>query len=393
MNFELSSEQRLLRDTFSRFCDERIKPSAAAIDEAGEFPRALFGELAELGFFGLRYPESLGGVDLDLLSYCLAISEIARGSLSVAAGAAMQSLMGTHFLYVLGNDDIHERLLRPAIVGKKIGAICITEPEAGSDLSSISTYARAVDGGYRINGQKTWITSAPVADFFTVFARAGADNRLTIFVVERDFTGLTIGKAIDKMGTRASPTSEVFFQDCFVPVSHRLGDEGAGEVHLRDILNEIRIMTGALAVGVARAALDDALAYAAERKQFGKTINRFQAIQLKLAEMGTDLEAATHLVHYAAWMKDNDLPCQCEAAMAKLFATERAVEICDQATRIFGSYGYASEFAAQRYFRDIRFTLYGGGTSEILKLLIARNMTPGDSSVRTETGSPRDKRQ
>ncbi len=375
MNFDLSEEQRLLRDTLSRFCDERIRPRAAEIDEAGEFPRELFQELADLGVFGLRYPESLGGTDLDLVSYCLAFSEIARGSLSLAAAAAMQSLMGTHFLYVFGNEAIRERLLEPAIQGRKIGAICITEPNAGSDLSAIATTAEKVAGGYRLNGQKTWITSAPVADFFTVFARTGEEKQLTIFLVEKDFPGLNVGRAIEKMGCRASLTSEVFFENCLVPEDHRLGDEGQGEASLREILSDVRIITGALAIGVARAALDDAVQYAAERVQFGRPINRFQAIQMKLAEMGTDLEAATRLVHYAAWLKDSNAPYQREAAMAKLFATERAVDICDKATRVLGSYGYAMEFAAQRYFRDIRFTLYGGGTSEILKSIIARGMT------------------
>ncbi len=375
MDFELSAEQQLLRETCVRFCDERIRPRAARIDEAGEFPRDLFMELADLGFFGLRYPETLGGANADLVSYCVALSEIARGSLSLGAIAAMQSLMGTHFLYALGNEAIHERLLRPAIQGRKIGAICITEPNAGSDLSAIATRAEKVDGGYRVNGQKTWITSAPVADFFTVFARAGEERRLTIFLVEKDFPGLVIGKAIEKMGCWASLTSEVFFEDCLVPEDHRLGEEGGGESALREMLAATRIITGALAIGAARAALEEALEYAAQRVQFGKPINRFQAIQMKLAEMGTDLEAATHLVHYAAWLKDNGKPCEREAAMAKLFATERAAEICDKATRILGSYGYAMEFGAQRYFRDIRFTLYGGGTSEILKTIIARQMT------------------
>ncbi len=374
MDFELSEEQRLLQDTFSRFRSERISPRASAIDEAGEFPRELFMELADLGFFGLRYPESLGGVNLDMVSYCLAISEIARGSLSLGAVAAMQSLMGTHFLYILGNEEIHERLLKPAIKGEKIGAICITEPGAGSDLSSIATSAEKVEGGYRLTGQKTWITSAPVADFFTVFARMGHDGPLTIFLVERDFEGLNVGRSIEKMGCWALPTSEVFFDKCFVPQDHRLGEEGEGEGRLRTILAEIRVLTGALALGVAQEALEEATAYAAQREQFGQPIIRFQAIQLKLAEMATDLEAATHLVHYAAWLKDRGRPYEREAAMAKLFAWEGATEICDKATRILGSYGYAREFAAQRCFRDVRFTLYGGGTSEILKLIIARGM-------------------
>jgi butyryl-CoA dehydrogenase len=374
MDFDLTSEQQLLRDACARFCDERITPQAAGIDEAGEFPRELFKELADLGFFGMRYPESLGGTDVDLVSYCLALAEIARGSLSLGAVAAMQSLMGTHFLFKLGDQAIHDNLLKPAIRGKKIGAICITEPNAGSDLSAITTSAEKTDGGYRLNGQKTWITSAPVADFFTVFARTGEDKRLTIFLVEKQFPGLVIGRAIEKMGCWGSLTSEVFFENCVVPDDHRLGDEGAGETELRKILAETRIITGALAIGVARAALEEAVAYAADRQQFGRPINRFQAIQLKLAEMGTDLEAAVRLVHYAAWLRDNGRPYQREAAMAKLFATERAVDICDKATRILGSYGYAMEFGAQRYLRDIRFTLYGGGTSEILKTIIAREM-------------------
>jgi butyryl-CoA dehydrogenase len=376
MNFALTEDQQQLRDMFARFSDERIKPQAAAIDEAGQFPCELFAELAGLGFFGLRYPESLGGVDLGLLPYCLALAEIARGSLALGAAAAMQSVMGTHFPFAYGNAEMHERLLKPAIRGEKIGAICITEPNAGSDLSAIATTAERVDGGYKLNGQKTWITAAPVADFFTVFARTGEDQRLTVFLVEKEFPGLNVGRAIEKMGCRATPTSEVFFADCLVPEDHRLGEEGEGEGALRKILADVRILTGALALGVARAALDDAVEYAGQRRQFGRTINRFQAIQVHLAEMATDLEAATHLVHYAAWLRDEGRPHQREAAMAKLFATERATDICDKATRVLGSYGFAMEFAAQRYFRDIRFTLYGGGTSEILKMIIARELAP-----------------
>lgn len=374
MDFALTDEQKLLRDTFSRFRKERIEPRAAEIDEAGEFPRKLFEELADLGFYGLRYPESLGGSDADLFSYCLALEEIAQGSLSLGAIAAMQSLMGTHFIYEYGNEALHEQLLKPAIEGKKVGAICITEPDAGSDLSAISTRAKKVDGGYLLNGQKTWVTSAPVADLFTVFARTGEEGGLTVFLVERDYAGFSVGKAINKMGVWASLTSEVFIEDCFVPDDHRLGEEGEAEKSLRKILAEIRVITGALALGVARAALDDAMRYASERKAFGRPINKFQAIQMHLADMGTDLEAATHLVHYAAWLHDNDKPYVREAAMAKLFATERATDICDRATRILGSYGFAMEYGAQRYFRDVRFTLYGGGTSEILKTLIAREM-------------------
>jgi butyryl-CoA dehydrogenase len=220
-----------------------------------------------------------------------------------------------------------------------------------------------------------WVTAAPEADFFTVFAKAGEQHKLSIFLVERDFKGLAVGRSIEKMGVWALPTSEVAFNDCFVPDTHRLSkEEGDGEGHLRKLLAEIRIITGAMALGTARAALAAAVGYSAERRQFGKPINRFQAIQLKLAEMATELEAATHLVYYAARLKDAGAPHHKQAAMAKLFSTEAAARICDQAARVYASYGYAMEYPVQRYLRDIRFTLIGGGTSEILKLIIAKEV-------------------
>ena len=376
MNFELTEQQKAIRDSFARFSDERIAPQAAALDEAHAFPRALFKELADLGFFGMRYPEDAGGTGMALTEFCLALTEIARGSMSLAAAAAMQSLMGTKFLHMLGNADIIERLFKPALRGEKIAAICMTEPNAGSDLNSIATTAKKVDGGYLLNGQKTWITSAPLADFFTVFAKAGEEKKLTIFLVERSFNGLTVGREIHKMGVWALPTSEVSFAECFVPDSHRLSREvGDGEGHLRKTLAEIRIITGAMGLGIARAALDEAVRYSSERMQFGKPINRFQAIQLKLAEMATELEAATHLVYYSAWLCDANLPHHQQAAMAKLFATEAAATICDKAARVLASYGYAMEYPVQRYLRDVRFLLIGGGTSEILKLIVAKELT------------------
>ena len=376
MNFEFSDEQKQIRDTFARFCDERIAPQAAAIDEAHAFPMALFRELGDLGFFSMRYPEEVGGSGVGLMEFALALEEVARGSMSLAGAVAMQSLMGTKFLHLLGNAEIQERLFQPALRGEKIGAICMTEPNAGSDLDSIATTAKKVEGGYLLHGQKTWITSAPVADFFTVFAKAGEAKKLTIFLVEKGMKGLSVGRAIHKMGVWALPTSEVAFDECFVPDDHRLSQqEGDGESHLRKTLAEIRIITGAMALGVARAALAESVSYAGERQQFGKPINRFQAIQMKLAEMATELEAATQLVRYAAWLRDAGKPHHKEAAMAKLNATEAAARICDQAARVFASYGYAMEYPVQRYLRDVRFTLIGGGTSEILKLIIAKELS------------------
>jgi len=376
MNFDPSPEQRQVRETFARFCDQRIAPQAAALDQAHAFPRELFGELAAIGLFGMRYPEEAGGSGMQLSEFCIALEEIARGSMSLAGCAAMQSLMGTKFLHMLGSADIVERLFKPALRGEKIGAICMTEPDAGSDLDSIATRARKVEGGYLLDGRKTWVTSAPVADFFTVFAKAGEEKKLTIFLVERGFAGLNIGRSIEKMGVWALPTSELALEGCFVPDGHRLSrEEGDGEAHLRKTLAEIRIITGAMAVGQARAALDAALRYGAERKQFGKAINRYQAIQMKLAEMAADLEAATQLVYRAAWLRDAGRPHHKEAAIAKLFASEAAARVADQAARVFASYGYAMEYPVQRFLRDVRFTLIGGGTSEILKLVIAKELS------------------
>ena len=378
MDFDLTPEQAQVRTAFARFADERIAPQAAALDAAHAFPRELFLELGRLGLFGMRYPESDGGSGLDLVAFCLAIQEVARASLAVAGCAAMQSLMGTKFVHLLAGAELRARLFAPALRGERIGAICMTEPDAGSDLDAIATRAERVDGGYRLNGRKTWVTSAPVADFFTVFARAGGEHKLTIFLVERGFPGLHVGRAIEKMGVWALPTSELALEDCFVPDSHRLSrEEGDGEDHLRKLLAEIRIVTGAMANGVARAALAEAVRYSGERRQFGKPINRYQAIQHKLAEIATAVEAAERLVLYAAWRHDTGRPHHMEAAMAKLFASEGAATACDQAARVLASYGYAMEYPVQRYLRDVRFTLIGGGTSEILKLVIARAIAEG----------------
>ena len=375
MDFELSDDQRQIRDTFARFVDAEVAPQAAEIDASHAYPHALMRKLGDLGFFAMRYPEDVGGLGADLSTFCIALEEIARGSMSLAGCAAMQALMGTKFLQMLGDPDIVDRLFVPALAMQKIGAICMTEPDAGSDLGAIATTARKADGGYVLDGRKTWVTAAPVADFFTVFARAGEARKLTIFLVERGTRGLVVGRAIEKMGVWALPTSEVAFDDCVVPESHRLSQVGDGEAQLKKLLAEIRVITGAMALGVARAALDEAVRYAAERKQFGKPINRYQAIQFKLAEMATELASATLLVRHAAWLHGAGRPHHAEAAMAKLHATECAARICDQAARVLASYGYAMEYPVQRYLRDVRFTLIGGGTSEILKLIIAKEVS------------------
>ncbi len=371
MDFSLSDEQQTIQRTFAAFADKEIAPQARDLDEQPRFPSELFRQAGELGFFGMRYPEP-DGSGADVVSYVLAVEELARGSLAVAAACTMQSLMGTFFVHKLAQGELRERLLGPALRGEIVGTICMTEPNAGSDLGSMTTRAVEEGGRYLLTGNKTWITSAPAADMFTVFAKTG-EKQLSIFLVEKGAEGLVMGRSIDKLGVRASLTSEVSFDQ--TPASCLLGELGQGMGYLREILAEIRVMTAALALGVAQAALDEALKYSAERKQFGRPINRFQAVGAHLADMAVELQAARQLTHWAAWRSDQGLPNAHEAAMAKLFASEAAYRICDRAARVLASYGYSNDYPIGRYLRDVRFTLIGGGTSEILRVNIAKGLS------------------
>ncbi|MAG63240.1 MAG: acyl-CoA dehydrogenase family protein [Planctomycetota bacterium] len=368
MDFALNEDQQAVQDLFHRFAEEQIRPQAAQLDTDPQFPSALFKQAGELGFFGMRYAEPEGSGS-DLLSYLIAVEELSWGSLAVAAACTMQSLMGTFFVHRFATGELRERLVASALAGETLGTICMTEPDAGSDLFSMTTRAEQRDGVWYITGQKTWITSAPMADMFTVFARTG-DKELSVFLVEKGAAGLTVGRFIEKMGVRASLTSEVSFDD--TPAACLLGELGGGMSALREILVQIRLMTAAMALGVARAAYEEALAYSTQREQFGKPISRFQAVQDHIARMRTELEAARRLTHWAAWRSETGAECTDEASMAKLFASETAMDVCDRAARLLASYGYASEYPVERYLRDARFTIIGGGTSEILRMNIAR---------------------
>ncbi len=371
MDFSLNDEQTAVQQLFREFTTKEILPVASELDREARYPREIFKKAGELGFFAMRYPEPEGG-GMDLVSYLLAVEELARGSLAVAAACTMQSLMGTFFLHRFSTGEVRARLLAAALAGERIGTICMTEPDAGSDLFSMTTRAEETPEGWLISGQKTWVTSAPVADYFTVFARTG-EKELSIFLVEKGASGLVVGRAIEKMGVKASLTSEVSFED--TPATCILGERGAGVPSLREILSEIRLMTAALAIGVARAAYEESLAYSKERCQFGRPIQRFQAVQMHIADMRTDLEAARQLMFYAAWRSEQGMDNVEHSAMTKLFASEAALRICDHAARIMASYGFASEYNIERYLRDVRFTLIGGGTSEILKVNIAKGLT------------------
>jgi len=378
MDFRFSEEQQRFRKSVRDFVEREVAPAAREIDERGEFPVALFRRCGSLGYFGLRYPESVGGMGADFTTFCLMAEEIARGSLSLAAAVSMQCLMGTDFVYRYGTDDHKSRLLAAALRGDKVGTIAMTEPDFGSDLGGIVTRAVRDGDSWVLNGRKMWITSATVADFFTVAAKTDPDagfKGIDMFLVERGMAGLSVGRRIEKMGVRASETSELILEGVRVPRQNLLGQPGTGFRNLGAILGEIRTMTGALALGLAQAALDASIRYSRERIQFGKPIGAHQAIAHKLAEMATQLEAARGLVYRAAWQVDAGKLDANLASMAKLFATEMANSVADECTRIFGSYGFAMEYDAQRYFRDARFLLYGGGTSEILKNVIAKELT------------------
>jgi alkylation response protein AidB-like acyl-CoA dehydrogenase len=375
---KFTTEQETFRRAVAKFVDAEVVPAADAIDERAEFPAKLFRRLGELGYLGLRYPESYGGADADMVTYCLFAEELARGSLSLAAAAAMQSLMGTYFIYKYGSEDLRRRYLVPALRGDRIATFALTEPNAGSDVANITTRARRSGDRYVLRGTKTWVTSAPVADLLTVAAKT-SDERgmasIALFLLDRAaMRGIILGKAIEKMSVRGSVTGEILLEDVEVPAEHLLGGETGGVEKIGGILSEIRVMTAAISVGLARAAYGAALAYARERVAFGKPIAEHQAIGFKLADMLTSLHAAMLMTYQAAAQLDAGAVVAREAAMTKLFASETAVKITDEAARIFASYGLATEYPVQRYFRDARFLLPGGGTSEILRVIIGRDL-------------------
>ena len=377
MDFASSEAEVLFRKTVATFIEKEVLPCADELEKRGEFPVSLFKKAGELGYFGLRYPPNYGGTGTDTVMFCVLCEELARGWLSFAMITAMQSLMGTNFIYKFGTEEHKQQLLVPAIKGEKIAAFALTEPGAGTDLEAIQTTAQREKDHYVLNGTKTWITNAPVADFFTVLAYTDKSKGLkgvNFFLVEKGTPGLSIGREIDKISVQGGTIAEIAFDECKIPLSNMLGKEGEGYPQLQGILAEIRVMTGALSVGLARGVLDACIQYSKERVQFGRPIGKFQAIRMKLGDMATDLEAARLLVYYAAWLIDQKKVCMKEASMAKLFASEMANRVVDEATRIHGAYGIAKEFPVQRFFRDSRFLLYGGGTSEILKLIIGRGL-------------------
>jgi len=370
-----SDIEGLLRRVLARFVDEEVISVAREHDESGEFPFDLFKKIADMGILGIRYPKKVGGSGGNTTLYCISVEELARGLLSLGATTAMQCLMGTDGLYRYGTKDMHEQYLRPAMRGEKIGAFQLTEPEAGSDLGNVRTRATKTEKGWVINGMKTWSTSGPIGHFHTVLTQTDPNKGLRglmFFFIPADTPGFSHSKRFDLLGTRTTQMSEIYFNNCHVPDEYMLGELGRGLDVLLTILAEIRVMTAVLAIGLLRGAMDDSIRYCKERVQFGKPIGTYQLIQAKITNMAVNLEASNLMAYKVTHLIDRGVSCLNEASMAKYFATESACSAADEATRIFGAYGYSMEYNVQRYYRDNRFLLYGGGTHEVLQTTIAR---------------------
>jgi len=373
----LSEEQRLIRDTMRAFARERLAPNAARWDREHHFPREELAALGELGALGMVVPEAWGGAGTDYVSLALALEEIAAGDGATSTIVSVQNSVVCGPVLAFGTDAQKEQYLRPLASGRKLGCFCLTEPQAGSDAGAIATRAEARDGDYVLSGVKQFITSGRNADVAIVFAvtdRTAGKKGISAFIVDTDTPGFIVSRVEDKTGQRASDTAQITLDNCRVPAENRLGAEGAGYRIALANLEAGRIGIAAQAVGMARAAFDAALAYARERTSFGKPIIEHQAVNFRLADMATAIEAARALVLSAAVLRDAGQPCLKEASMAKLFASEMAERVCSDAIQIHGGYGYVTDFPVERIWRDVRVCQIYEGTSDIQRLVIGRSL-------------------
>lgn len=378
MNFELTKEQLMVKKMVKDFADEVIQPRAIEIDEEAAFPVDIFEQMGKLGLLGIPFPEEIGGSGGDTLSYALAVEEIGRvcGSTGLSYAAAVS--LGASPIYYFGTEEQKDTFLKPLARGEALGSFGLTEPNAGSDAGGTKTTA-VIDGDdYIINGEKCFITNASFAKTLIVTAVTGKNekgrNIISAIIVSTDTKGVSITSEYKKMGVRGSDTAEIVLTDVRVPRTNLLGDPNKGFNQFLYTLDGGRISIAALGVGIAQGALNKALSYAKERKQFGKAISKFQAIQFKLADMAMEIELARNMVHKAAWLKDNEKPFSKEAAYAKLYATETAFRAANQAIQIHGGYGYMREYEVERYLRDAKLLEIGEGTSEVQRLVIARQL-------------------
>lgn len=376
-DLSLSEEQLLAQRTARDWARERLLPIAGEIDEKAAVPRELVREMAELGFMGIDIPERWGGAGLDMVAYVLVMEEINRACASTGVILGSHVSLATAPLLRYGTDEQKERLLAPLARGEKLGCFALSEPASGSDAAAMRTSARREGDEWVLNGTKNFITNGAFADLTIVFAQTDPEKRhrgIVAFVVEKGTPGFTVGKLEKKLGIRGSDTAQLHFSDCRVPEANRLGEVGEGFKVALSTLDGGRTGIAAQAVGIGRACLEDSLAYAQEREAFGQKIAEFQAIQWKLADMATEVDAARLLVWRAAALKDRGEPFGVEAAMAKLFASDAAMRAARECVQIFGGYGYLHDFPAERHYRDAKITEIYEGTSEIMHHVIAEDM-------------------
>ncbi|NNU94068.1 acyl-CoA dehydrogenase [Geobacillus sp. NFOSA3] len=378
MNFELTKEQQMIKEMVREFAEKEIAPNAAKWDKEAYFPVEVFKKMGELGLLGIPFPEEYGGADGDTISYAIAVEEIGRACGGTGLSYAAAVSLGASPIYYFGTEEQKQKWLVPMAKGETLGAFGLTEPNAGSDAGGTKTTAVLDGDEYVINGEKCWITNAEYARQVIVTAVTGKDERgkniISAIIVPTDTPGFTIRSNYDKMGVRASNTCELVFENVRVPKENVLGDPKKGFKQFLYTLDGGRISIAALAVGIAQAAFEKALQYAKERVQFGQTISKFQAIQFKLADMAMEIELARNMVYKAAWLKDQGKPFTKEASFAKLFASEMGFRVCNQAIQIHGGYGYMKEYGVERHLRDIKLMEIGEGTSEIQRLVIARQL-------------------
>jgi alkylation response protein AidB-like acyl-CoA dehydrogenase len=377
MEFEITAEQQQLRKSVREFAEAEIRPHAARWDETQTFPREAIQKAAEMGLLGAIFPEDLGGAGLTYIDYAVIIEELSRVDPSVGLIVAAHNSLCTNHIFVAGTGEQKQRYIPKLASGEWLGCWSLTEPEAGSDAAGTRTTAVHENGCWVLNGSKTFTTNAHDAQVCVAMAvtdRAASNHGISAFIIEAGWPGFRPGRKENKLGMRASSTSEVLFTDCRLPESQLLGKAGEGFVDSLRILDGGRISIAALAVGTAQGAYEAALKYSQHRKQFGRFISEFQAIQHKLVDMATNIEAARLLVFRAAWLKDHDRRVTKESAMAKLFASEMAVRVCDDALQVHGGYGFIKDYPVEKFYRDVKLCTIGEGTSEIQRLVIARQL-------------------
>ncbi|UCF11693.1 MAG: acyl-CoA dehydrogenase [Thermoplasmatales archaeon] len=377
MDFEMTEEQKLFQKTVRKFCEKEIKPLASKIDKEEYFPWDMYKKMGKLGLMGMTVPKKYGGAGIDKICYMIALEEISRLCGSTGITIEAHNTLGNGYIYEAGTEEQRKKYLPRLTGGEAFTALAITEPNAGSDVGGIQTTA-VIDGDeWVLNGTKQFITSGDIAEAIIVMAKTDktkGTKGISAFILEKDTPGFKVGQLEDKLGLRGSKTAELIFEDCHVPKENILGEKDKGFYGVMDTLDRGRTAVGAMSVGIARGALEDSIAYAKQREQFGRPIGKFQAIQWMIADMATEIEAARLLVYRAAYLEDNNMSFSKEAAIAKLFASEIAMRATRNAIQIHGGYGYMRDRPLERYFRDIKLSQIGEGTSEIQRIVIAKRL-------------------